>query len=415
MKRPSASTFFSLLSVNVLLSGFSFVTTLTIAYLMGSKEYGEYSYAITLGAYVSTITWFGFDQTLVRDLSYDENETVQKTFIASMLLRAGLFVIAAAALLILNIFSAPEDKLSVVGLTIVLLDGVKSFYIAQWYDVFNQIKRHAVYFLVERLIYFAVIWYFVLLYGARFKVVDIALAMATSTGVSFILQYRYARPVIKWEVCGFIWELMRRLAVHNVWIWIAAISTLSFGGLSKIVLEHVSGSSSLGRYSVAWQIVPLGMLVTTQVVRIGYPRLARVIAQRPEPPQLTVFFLRYLAVAGVAASCIAAPAIIAPSSLIAVVGSQYTAAAAPLRILGFYVIAVGLGQVATQYLICTHRGRLYSIISVTTGAFSSILLLLLVPILGGVGAAISVLVAHGAAIIIFLILVAHSIRSRRWI
>ncbi len=255
--------------------------------------------------------------------------------------------------------------------------------------------------MIERGVYFALIWAGLTLWRTEFSLAVIAVAMVISTCAGFTMQYSWAIPRTRLQISRRVMSIARSMWVGNFWIWVALLSTLSFGALSKLVLQHTSGSSELGEYSVAWQVVTLGSLVTGQVARIGYPKLAECVGAGIRNERTRAFVAKYFLFSLGAGIVVGLPAILFPSWLLLPLGGQYHAAAESLRILGVYVILLGAGQVAIQFLLSSRRGNLYAGTTILTGATSPFLYVLLVPRMAAEGAALAVVLGHGLAILIY--------------
>lgn len=77
---------------------------------------------------------------------------------------------------------------------------------------------------------------------------------------------------------------------------------------------------------------------------------------------------------------------------------EYYSAIPVLPLLGTYVILLALEFPVTQYILCIRRERLYFFSIIFGGILSVILSLILIPRYGSLGAARTILVAHGSAI-----------------
>ncbi len=375
-----------------------------IANILGIEGFGDLAYAVAIGGYGMTIGYCGLERTLIRDLVQDPKRFDDYAS-ANIMLRAGMLLVALTGILGVNALLKPESQLGAVGMAIVLAGAAKALYLDGVYDAWDRMKRHAVYLLVERSLYFVLIWAVVLLVAERLSLPIIAAFMLAATALGLALQYEWALPRLELRFGRDTRVLARKMLRDNLWVWSAVLATLSFGALSKIVLQHVSGSAELGGYAVAWQVVLLGSVVSTQIGRVGNPRLVGVVLPNVTHGRRMRFLLQYTAVTVLAACAIALPAIVIPSTLLRILNPEYASAAAPLRILGVYVIVVGIGQVATQYLVAVRRERIYSITVMLTGVLSIILLYTLIPRLASVGAALAVLISHSTAIALLVVAV----------
>ncbi|TFB10143.1 hypothetical protein E3V36_04695 [Candidatus Marinimicrobia bacterium MT.SAG.2] len=389
----------------------SFITMIIIAKVFGKELFGDFSYAITVGGYCITIANCGLERTLIRDLvhfpkRFDEYAS------ASILLRGSMLTLALVGIFGVNALVAEENQLRFGGILIVLTMGIKAFNLAAIYDAWDNMKRSAVYLLSERSLYFICIWTFILFFEESLSITAISIFMFISVILGLSLQYRWALPQLNLRMDQKANLLAVVMLKKNLWVWSAIIATLSFGGLSKIVLKHISGSGELGEYSVAWLVVLLGMILITQVGRVGNPRIARIVKPGVSPTRRIRFLLQYTALSAMAGTVIGLPAIFFSTQIMQIFPPEYASAASSMRILGFYVIAIGIGQVATQYLVAVRKERVYFIIVFLTGGLSVVLFYLLIPQWMATGAALAVLLAHGTAIFLnWIVMIRHLLFS----
>ena len=402
-------TLFSLVGINIVLAGLSFVTALLIANVLGKERFGDLSYAIAVGGYCSTIAFCGLAQTLIRDLMHFPKRFNEYTS-ASILLRGSMLVLSFFVILSVNVLAAEENRLGFAGVLIVLTLGIKALDLAPIYDAWGKMKRHAIYYLLGRCLYFALIWLTVFFFKKdSLSIPAIAVFMLVSTALSLTIVYSWAFPRLNVRMDRKAISLAAGMLKNNLWVWSALLAQLSFGGLSKIVLKHISGSGELGGYAVAWQVVLLGSIFITQVGRIGNPRMARIVQPDISQAHRIEFLLKYTVLSTLAGAIIGEPAICFPGTILRIFRPEYASAATSLRILGGYVIVVGIGQVATQYLIAVRREMVYSVVIILTGGLSLFLYSLCIPRWSAPGAALSVLLAHGTAIAIYLVAMTYHI------
>jgi O-antigen/teichoic acid export membrane protein len=183
------------------------------------------------------------------------------------------------------------------------------------------------------------------------------------------------------------------------------LATLSFGGLSKIVLRNISGDAELGGYAVAWQVVTIGSLLMSQVGQVGNPRLARAVVGDIDVSQRNRFMIRYFLISAAAGAVVGLPAILFPNAILGLFREEYISVAPAMRILGGYAIVIGISQVATQYLVAVRKEAIYLVIVIATGLLGPILFWALIPTWASTGAAAAVLISHSTGILLLVFVV----------
>jgi O-antigen/teichoic acid export membrane protein len=402
-RRGYLGTFFSLVGINATLAGLSFATTLLVAALLGSKVFGDFSYALVVGAYCSTIAYCGLENTMVRDL-VQKPEEHESTISASILLRGALLFLGLVAITGLNLLAPDDGRLTAAGLLIVFAEGAKALYLAPVYDAWNAMKRHAYYLLAERLLYFTGVWTVLIFFRDRLSLGVLAASIVASTILGLVLQYRWALG--RFTLCFTRETVGRGLKIlrGNLWIWSAVLATLSIGGLSKILLKQISGSSQLGGYAVAWQVILLSSLLFTQIGRMANPGLSRIVLPSVAIDVRVRFLVKYVLLSTLAAAVFGLPAILFPEAILNAINPEYLGATGTLRLLGVYAIVLGMGQAGAQYLIAIRYERVYSLVVIFTGGLSLILNLALIPSWGSEGAAFAVIFSHGFALFVYAII-----------
>jgi O-antigen/teichoic acid export membrane protein len=82
-----------------------------------------------------------------------------------------------------------------------------------------------------------------------------------------------------------------------------------------------------------------------------------------------------------------------------------------LRILAIYIICFSLGLVASHYIVSARMEKLYFVSVIAGGILSVLLCLFLIPTLGGVGAAMSLLIAHSMSMGLYWVAMILHVRN----
>ncbi len=100
--------------------------------------------------------------------------------------------------------------------------------------------------------------------------------------------------------------------------------------------------------------------------------------------------------------------VVCPISLVTTVWSEsvlrliyrpeYASSAAALRVMGLYLLVLSIARVAAQYLISSRQEKLYFRNIMIGGLVSVAFSFILIPKLGGLGAILSLLIAHSLLI-----------------
>lgn len=390
-----------LVIVNLTAAGLGFITRVKIANTLGKADFGLFAYAFAIAAYGGAIIRFGFDRTLVRDLIHFPKRFGQ--FVASsLLLRGFLFLLVTLALLIWKFFSPAVSDLTWGVVPVVLGQSMLGLEMKAVYDSWGRMSRHAVYNLIQRCLYFSAVWLMIILAPKSLSVFWLGVFTVVAVIFYIILQCSWAFKRIDFGgISKSIFNATFVLAKGNLVIWFSCLWCLSFGVINQIILKFYGGKESLGGYAAAWQIVALAMLFLAQVARIGNPATARITKYGMAKNARVKLLIKYSSVMFLIVFPVCLAAIVWPEFILrSIYKPEYVSAAATLRLMGLYLIVYSFAVVASQYLVSARLEKLY-LRNVTIGGFVSVAFsFVLIPGLGGLGAILSLLIAHSLLVLL---------------
>lgn len=383
-----------LVFVNFLIAGLGFLTRVKIANTLGKEGFGLFAYALALGCYGAVVVRFGLERTFVRDLVHYPSRFA-KLVVGSLVLRGFILILVTLALIIWKLLFG-NNELSWGVIAVVFGTSLMALDLRAVYDSWYEMSRDAIYNLIQRFCYYALIWIVVLFVPDELSIGLMGAGTILSATLYLFMQQRWVFKRIEFHkakeslVKGAI-----KLGYDNLLVWAATIGCLSFGVLNQLVLKSHKGNAELGGYAAAWQIVTIATLLLNQVARIGGPATARITREGTDKNTRRRFVVKYSGVMFATASPIAVSSLLCPGLILRTLfRPEYASAAGTLRILGTYVMCFSLGLVASHYIVSARMEKLYFASVIAGGILSVLLCLLLIPKLGGIGAAISLLIAH---------------------
>jgi len=403
----------ALVVFNFLAAGLFFITQVKIANVIGKEKFGLLAYGIALGMYGQTIVCYGMNRTLVRDLIHYPKRFAELVM-ASLMLRGILLGLVVVALLAWKVLWQPTD-LSWAIVVVVVAYSLKSLDLQSVYDTWHCMARHAVYNMVRRGLYFALIWGIILTNPQRLTLAWIGCALLVMEVFYLFLQQRWAGKRIEWSWGNSVRNsVVGELLKNNSWIWLATLGALSFGTLNQIILKHYCGAGELGGYAASWQIVAVAMLLLTQISRVGNPATARVTRPENNAYKRKAFLLKYSSVMAITALPVVIPSVLFPEGIMKTVFKpEYASSAAILRVMGIYLMVFSLGCVASQYVVSARMEKTYFASVILGGCLSIILCFILIPKLSGLGAALALLIAHGISMGLYWVAMIQHVRKQR--
>ena len=391
-----------LVIVNLITAGLGFITKVKIANTLTKAGFGLFAYALAIAACSGAIIRFGLDRTLVRDLIHFPKRQ-GRLVASSLLLRGFLFLVVTLALFVWKYFSPTESDLTWGVVLVVLGHSMIGLELKAVYDSWGKMNRHAFYYLIYRCLYFTAVWLTIILTPKHFSVFWIGVFLVLACSLYMLLQGFWAFKRIDFSgIKKTIFNDTFVLARGNLIIWFSCIGALLISVFNQLILKHFSGLESLGNYAAGWQIASIAMIFLTQIARIGNPAIARVTRAGTDSKTKVRFLFKYSAVMLLSVLPVSLTSILYPELILKTIFRlEYITAAASLRVLGFYMLVFSVGLVASQYVISARMERLYFVSVLVGGVFSLTLCLIMIPMMGDVGAALALLVSHGLTIAVY--------------
>jgi O-antigen/teichoic acid export membrane protein len=410
ISRYLIDTLISLVGVNLFIAGLSFVTTIMIANALGREKFGDLSFAIAVGSYGLIFIQYGLDKSFVRELVHFPNR-FGELLKASLLLKSMLFVLFLFFLVVVVALFLHHSGFSLEMVPVILATAFAAFQLNGVYDAWREMKRHAVYHMIERCIYFALVWFVIFVPFTALSLGLIGAFMMMSTVTGLFLQYHWALPRINFKSVQGTWPSTIFIIRSDVFIWLAVLSGLSIEYLSQIILKWYAGSSELGVYSVAIKIPQLAILFLSQAGRIGAEATARHTVPETNASARLRFLVKYAGLMTAIGLMVGLPCILLPEYILMVFRPEYANAADTLRLFGFYPLMYGPYLVLLQYVISSRMQRTYFMLITTAGIISIGLSFWLIPQMHSKGAAISVNISLAVALTLFVAAVGFHLKS----
>lgn len=397
-------TFSLLVAANAVASAAGWMTQVQLANTLGRENFGQVAFAAVIGMFGQVFIRAGLDRTFVRDLIHFP-ERFSDLVRASLYLRYGLALVMIFGLLIWK-FMSNGSTVSWGLVLIAMGSSLLSLDLQPVYDARQKIRRHTVYYLIQRSCYLLPVWAGLLLFGRLLPLLWIGIASVGSVLIYLAIQHRWVFENIDTgpskpfrDLAGSVAWLLR----NNMLVWISAACGLVIVMLSQLMLKRYAGFADLGVYSAAWQFVVIGTLFIEQIARIGRPEMAQIT--RPEISRRVQlrFILKYAALtAGVVVPLVCAMVFFPNMIVTLIFRPEYHAVTRILPPLGGYLLLFSVGMVVSQYVLSLRLEKDYFYSMLIGGFLSIVLCPVLIPRYGISGAALTLVIAHGMTIVAYV-------------
>ena len=396
----------ALILTNALVMGIGFLTRVKIANIVGKEVFGLMAYGMALGHLGAMFVRFGLDRTLVRDLVHFPDR-FGKTVAASIALRGVIFIFVLFGFFVWKLCLPNTGDLLWGVIAIALTRCLVALDLQSVYDTWQKTNRHAVYNVIQKCFYFSIIWAVVIHSPSRLSLNLIGFSMMTAMLLYLFMQYRWAfRREDFFNFRESIFDLALSMGKRNVLVCLSAFAGITFDSINQIILKFYCGTKELGGYAAAWQITLLTTIMLLQVSRIAKPVTASVTGPGVERKNRIEYLLKYSASIILIVTPICIPLVFFPKMILTTFfRPEYASAAEILRVMGFYIWIIGIGQVSSEYIISRRIEKLYLASNFLGSGFCIILCFALIPKFSGLGAALSLLIGHGIAIFCYFLCV----------
>jgi O-antigen/teichoic acid export membrane protein len=190
-------------------------------------------------------------------------------------------------------------------------------------------------------------------------------------------------------------EVVRSVVSFSKWLFAANLVYLLFQRLDVFILTAFASLTDVGQYGVALRVVQVVAVLTGTLATALLPRASRAA----HAPALLWTYLKQCAILSALIALAAVVAgLAAPLLVSAFFGAGYEAAASIVRVYLIGTLLVGIYTPLSQLLVAEAKPRRMMYLALVKLCVISGAGVLLVPRLGGVGAALALTLSEGAAL-----------------
>jgi O-antigen/teichoic acid export membrane protein len=376
--------------------GGSLLLSLLVARALGPDDFGRLSLALALSLLVAAVATLGLDTMLVREL-LSEPAAEPALLGSALALRLGGSLLAALLMVVLAAVLRPNDALAVPLAAVLGLAGLfnSSLALDLWFQARQRhdgaVLARGVAFLLAAIARVALI-----LTGAPLLAFAAMYALEAMLGaVAGVFAYRHfgGRPLA--------WRFDRgragRLLADSWPLILSGLLVNLYLRADQLLLGQLRGDGDLGVYSAAVRLAEAIPLLPGIVVSAALPTLlaARADGQGRYEARLQRLYGLVVAIGYACALLFTLGAVPLVGLLL---GSDYADAVPQLVVLAWASLFAGLGLARSSHLIAENLARLH-LATVAVGCVANLLLnCLLIPPMGGLGAAIASLVSYWLAV-----------------
>lgn len=366
--------------------------TILIARQFGTEGFGAFSFALSLASIMVIVGEMGLPKMVVRELA-NHREDVGKYIGDLTILRLimGIASVGIVYLILLFSYKSSDARLPLflIGLSLLVFTGLRRFFDAI-FQAFEVMKYQALVDMVDILLTFGVGT--ALLFNG-YGLMGVAFAMMVGATISMamdfiILMRRLGKPAFSFDLA--FWK---RMVLGAIPFGVIGVLTFLFGYSNTVLLTLFKGDAQAGLFSSAYRVIWMLAIIPATCMTAVFPFLARVGKSADGRHRDAIRLLvKYLACLSLPFSALLA--IYAPQLISAVYGRSYTSAGSALWILAAIPL-FSFAYIPLIDLLNSQYKQRFTVIAILLCAAVNVgLCLVLAPLLGVAGAAVSTLVAE---------------------
>lgn len=380
----------------ILRMGVGLVVGVWVARFLGPNQFGLFNYAVAFTAIFGAIASLGLDSIAVREIvrtPEHKDQILGTTFVLKLVGGVLVWLLTVGVI----ILSRPEDRLTQTLVGIIAAGAI--FQAGDTIDCWFQSQIQSKYTVTAKNIAFTLIAGFKIVLIqmqaplvafawaglAEIIVASIGLAIAYQASGNHLVKWRFSLPQAK------------QLLKDGSPLILSSLMIMIYMRVDQVMLAEILGEQEVGFYSAAVRLAEVWYFIPTAIVSSTFPSIieARQVSE-------TLFFERLQVLYRLMASTaylIAIPTTLLSGWMIHLLfGNAYEKAGPMLAILIWASLFVNLGVARSSFLTAMNWTRLH-LFTVFLGCLLNIgLNILLIPVAGGVGAAIATCISYWFAV-----------------
>ncbi|WP_458120263.1 flippase [Paenibacillus sp. Z6-24] len=370
--------------------GINLIVSIWIARYLGPEQFGQYNFAISFVTIIAAVVPLGLANIIVKELVQDPgNKDEILGTVSTLRLCSG--VIAFAITIVLAFMIPGQDPM--VRWSIVIIAANMLFQpldvISQWFDSTVEAK-YAVYAKGIAFAITSVMKVLLIVFHSSLIWFAASYALELILGYLFLLfTQRKKISLTKWT---FNWELGKRLTNSSWPLIVAGISTIIYLKIDQVMLSYMINDTAVGIYAVAARLSEVWYVIPTVVAASYFPSMIKNKQLGPEVYKAELQKLYNLLFWFALCICIVVTLMAKPVISI-LYGQEYIESIGILVIHVWACLFIFMRAALNKWIISEGMYR-FELISQVMGAVTKIIVnLILIPLFGGVGAAIGTVLA----------------------
>jgi O-antigen/teichoic acid export membrane protein len=363
---------------------------------LGVERYGVLSFALAFTTMLGVLTDLGLGTIATREIARNpEQARSQVNNALTIRLVASVVIIAVIAVLV-NLLGYPVATIRVVYIcSVSVLTNAVASLLCNVFQGFERMELLAINRISQTAV--LVIGAFLLLRGPsaaeRYALLYVVAGVVSVVVGGMNAAPRLVRPKLSFDF-GCWWKSLRA----STPIGLAALFTMFYYWSGTTLLSKMAGNSAVGNYSAAFRLATALPFVGMAFSGAVYPLFSRLFAggsdRLARALELSTKYMLWITLPAAAFGTV-----FARSAVLMLYGGGYQGASAVLRVLVWWGACASLNSLFSNYLISVRRSKAVTIQTGMSLAVNLGLAIVLIPVLGAMGAAASLAASEIAGLV----------------
>ena len=375
---------------------------IAVARALGQSGFGDFNFALSLAVVLITISGFGLDTLLTREIARDTDEIHRMLWntIGAKLAFGIVGVFAATGIALIGDYSS-EVVLAVTILSVATLTELLGKSIGGVFQGVEDMTPVAIAGIVQRFTT-AILAIAALLAGAGLLAVSGLYLFGAALGLLysvFALRRRDLNPRVTLSR-----DHMKALVLASVPIGVGGIFNTILYRLDSTLLSFLDSNDAVGLYGAAYRLLDSTLFISFFFVAAMFPVLSR-LNRETEPSSGEAFEVGAKVLVATLLPLGACFVLFADPLILALYGDDFEPAASAVQLLGGAAVLYGIAYLSTSFLVAQDRQRLLPWIVGGVAVQNVVLNFILIPSHSYNGAAVATTISEATLALVATIFV----------
>ncbi|MEM7591615.1 MAG: flippase [Cyanobacteria bacterium P01_A01_bin.83] len=370
-----------------------FVGIYIVRYL-GPDNYGKLSYSISFAGLFNAIARLGLNQIVIRNL-VKEKQSTQEILGTAFVLRliSSVITVLIIGICIWSFNSDPQIRwmtlIIAIGLIFDAFDTIDFWFQSQVLSRPMAIVRSAKLILTAGVKLLFIVGQYPLI---AFAWVYMSEMVLKAIGMTWVY-YKHHQSIFHWRVN---WSKAKELLKDSCPLILSSVMIIIYMRIDQVMLGNLANNEAVGNYAAAVKFSEICYFLPTAICSSVFPAIIRA-KQRSGQEYDSKLQQLYDLIAWLSLAVAIPMTLFANTLMPTILGQEYASAGAILTLHIWACPFVFLGVARSRWLVAENFTQ-FSLATTSLGALTNILLnLYLIPVYGGVGAALATVISYAVS------------------